>query len=118
MIIDLIATFLMISGALLMLIASIGITRMPDIYTRMHTTTKSTSLGILLIFVGMGLVFSGQGVWLKAIIAIVFIFMTVPVASHVIARVAHLMKIQKWEKTVRDDLEDDENQQKTGNKQG
>ena len=108
MVFDIIAIIFVMLGALLMLIASIGIIRMPDIYIRMHATTKSTSLGILFIFVGASLVFAEPGVWIKAILSVIFIFMTVPIATHIIGKVAHIMKIPKWHKTIQDDLEEDE----------
>ncbi len=107
MVVEILIVFLLIAGALFMLLASIGLLRFPDTYTRLHASTKSASLGILLILAGTGLVFGDIGVWLKEMLAVIFIFITVPIASHVIARVAHYMNIPKWKNTVQDDLEKD-----------
>lgn len=108
MIVEIVAVILLIGGSLLMLFASIGLLRMPDIYMRMHATTKSSSLGILFMLIAISLIFPAPGVWLKAMATLIFIFLTVPIASHLIGRVAHNMQIPKWDGTVKDDLEDDE----------
>ncbi len=108
MIIDLISVIFLVAGALFILIASIGLLRMPDIYIRLHATTKSASLGILLIFAGTALAFGSLALWIKAVISVVFIFITVPIATHVIGRVAHSMGIPQWHKTSKDDLQEDE----------
>ena len=42
-------------GALLTLIAAIGILRFPDVLTRMHSATKPQVLGLLVVLVGLGL---------------------------------------------------------------
>ena len=107
MVTEIISAILMVSGALLMLTASIGLIRMPDIYMRMHATTKTSSPGLLLILIAMGFIFTDAGVWLKALLTVIFVFLTVPIASHTISKVAHMMKIRKWENTLRDDFEQD-----------
>jgi len=88
-----------------MLISAIGLIRLPDIYTRMHATTKSPSLAIFLLLVAAILSFNSVYILIKAILIIVFIFLTVPVASHMIGRAANFLKIPKWKRTIEDDLE-------------
>lgn len=46
------SAFLMFFGALLMFIAALGVARMPDLFTRMHSSTKSATLGVGLIMLG------------------------------------------------------------------
>jgi multicomponent Na+:H+ antiporter subunit G len=95
----------MLSGAAFMLISAIGLIRLPDIYSRMHAITKSPSLAIFLLLVAAIISFATIAVLVKAILIIIFIFLTVPVASHMIGRTANFMKIPKWNKTIADDLE-------------
>lgn len=78
--------FFIFFGALFLLISAIGLVRFPDLYTRMHATTKATSFGLLLMIVGMGIFFSTGIVWLKAALVIVFIYFTAPLAAHSIAK--------------------------------
>ena len=49
------AAICLLLGALLTLIAAIGILRFPDVLTRMHSATKPQVLGLLLILLGLGL---------------------------------------------------------------
>ena len=44
-----ISLLLLLLGSLFMLLAAIGMVRMPDVLTRMHSSTKSSTLGVGLI---------------------------------------------------------------------
>lgn len=96
---------LLIIGASFMLLASIGLLRLPDIYMRMHASTKAPTLGLLLILTALALFYSSFAVILKSMLIILFIFLTIPLAAHMIGRSAHLIKTPKWKNTTRDDLE-------------
>jgi multicomponent Na+:H+ antiporter subunit G len=75
-------------GALLTLIAAVGILRFPDVLTRMHSATKPQSLGLLLILAGLGLRLRDSGsIGLLALVAL-FQLVTTPVASHMVGRAA------------------------------
>ena len=73
-------------GAFFMLVSAIGLVRFPDLFSRMHATTKATSFGLLLLIVGTGIFFNTGTVWVKAILVILFIYLTAPLASHSIAQ--------------------------------
>ena len=81
----LIVYLLMISGAGFILVAAIGVVRFRDTYSRMHATTKATSFGILLLLAGVCLFFADGVVLLKALLIILFIYLTAPLAAHSIA---------------------------------
>jgi multicomponent Na+:H+ antiporter subunit G len=74
-------------GVIAFLISSIGLVRMPDIYTRMHAGTKTTTIGIILIVLGAGCI-EPSWAW-KLILLAVFILLTNPLSSSVIARASH-----------------------------
>lgn len=86
MMIDIILVILIFLGSAFMLVAAIGLLRFTDLYSRMHATTKATSFGLLLLIIGVGLFFSACMVWLKALMIIVFIYLTAPLAAHAIAK--------------------------------
>ena len=98
---------LLIAGSLFSLLAAIGVLRFPDIYTRMHAATKAPAFGILLLQTAAAIYFSTFYTVAISLMVIVFIFLTAPVASHAISRVAHLLGTPKWDKTVTDELEND-----------
>lgn len=93
-----------LSGALLMLLASLGILRLPDLLTRMHATTKAAALGVILIMLAVGMHFAEVGVAARAFAIVVFILMTAPVAAHVIGRAGYFVGSKLWSGTVKDEL--------------
>ncbi|MFY0761902.1 monovalent cation/H(+) antiporter subunit G [Metabacillus dongyingensis] len=106
---NIIIGYLILQGALLSLIAAFGVVRLPDAYTRNHAASKSATLGVISILLGVFFYF-----WLieghlnaRIILGIVFVFMTAPVAGHLIMRAAYNTKVPLWEKSVQDDLESD-----------
>jgi len=102
-----IISFLLIAGSLFSLLAAIGVIRFPDVYTRMHAATKAPAFGILLLQTAAAIYFSTLYAVAISLMVIIFIFLTAPVASHIISRVAHLLDTPKWGKTVIDELEND-----------
>ena len=111
-----IAGILLILGSVFVLFSSIGLLRFPDLYIRMHATTKASSVGMLLMLTGVVIYFPTLPVFVKALFIIVYIFMTSPVAAHMIGRAGHLMKVPKWHLTHRDDLEKDDEATQTRKK--
>lgn len=73
-------------GAFFILVSAIGLVRFPDLFTRMHATTKATSFGLLLIILASAIYFNTGVVWIKAILVIIFIYITAPLSSHSIAQ--------------------------------
>jgi multicomponent Na+:H+ antiporter subunit G len=80
------AAFCLLSGALLTLIAALGILRFPDVLTRMHSATKPQVLGLLLVLLGLGLrLREASTVGLLVLVAL-FQLVTTPIASHMVGR--------------------------------
>ena len=90
-------------GTLLMLIAGLGLVRMPDLPTRMHASSKAGTLGAALVMVAVALHFGG-GVAVRALLVSLFLFLTAPVASHLLARAAYRAGVPLSEETVVDEL--------------
>ncbi|HUF99196.1 MAG TPA: monovalent cation/H(+) antiporter subunit G [Ilumatobacter sp.] len=74
------------AGALLTLLAGIGVVRFPDVTSRMHAAAKAPVLGIMLC--GIGVAFAVQTVETTIIVALVIVLqlITSPVGSHLLAR--------------------------------
>ncbi len=74
-------------GVIAFVVSAIGLVRMPDIYTRMHAGTKTTTIGMLLVILGTVCI---EPTWAwKLILLAVFILLTNPLSSSVIARAVH-----------------------------
>jgi len=102
---DGVATGLVLVGAVFSALAAVGIVRMPDLYTRMQSATKAGTLGVACIALGAAVHFGTALAAVEAVLVIVFLFATAPVASHVIARAAYVTDVPRWSRTVRDDLQ-------------
>ncbi len=102
--INFLIAFCMGVGAIAVLLASIGILRMPDLYLRLSVTTKAATLGVGLILIGGAFHFQDVGVTSRALAIIFFITLTAPVSAQLIGRVAYIIRAKIWEHTVRDEL--------------
>jgi multicomponent Na+:H+ antiporter subunit G len=91
-------------GALWMLIAALGVLRMPDLFTRMQASSKAGTLGIGTLMLAVGIHFGDLRAGAHALLIIAFFFLTAPVAAHMIARAAYLAGVPLWEGTERDEL--------------
>ncbi len=95
MLFELLISLCLLIGGLFALIGSIGLARLPDLFTRLHGPTKATTLGISGTLVASVLYFSsqGQGLSLHELLVTLFLFVTAPVSAHLIAKAAlHLGK--------------------------
>ncbi len=101
---DIITALLMIFGASFMLLAAVGVLRLPDLFIRMHAATKSGTLGVSGMLLALAVHFDDLGVAIRAGLAIVFLFLTAPVAAHFIGRAAYIVGVPLWEGTVVDEL--------------
>ena len=95
---------LMGTGAIFMLLATIGLLRLPDLFTRMHAATKTATLGVSCMLLAVAVYFGELGITTRAVLIIVFFFLTAPVAAHFIARAAYCVGVPLWEQSVIDEL--------------
>jgi multicomponent Na+:H+ antiporter subunit G len=95
---------LMVMGAFLMLVAAIGVLRLPDIYLRMAANSKSATLGAVCVLIALSIHFFELGIATRAIAAIIFLFMTAPIAAHMLGRAAYVTGAPLWERTCLDEL--------------
>jgi len=79
---------LVVVGAFFLTVGTIGLLRLPNVYNRMHATSKPTTLGTAAIFLAGFVEFGPGSEGLTALIGIAFLFLTVPTGSHMIARAA------------------------------
>ncbi|EJI86587.1 monovalent cation/proton antiporter, MnhG/PhaG subunit [Alishewanella aestuarii B11] len=105
MISELLAAIFLLAGCLFMLVAALGVFRMPDLLTRMHATTKSGVLGAGLIMCAVMLFFGESSVTLKALAVMAFTTLTSPIAAHTIGRAGYFIGVPLWEKTLKDELQ-------------
>ncbi len=94
--IEFIAGTLILAGALLALLASVGVLRLPDVFTRMQSSTKASTLGLGCLLVGLVLLHPSTEFVIRAGSIAAFIMLTAPVSAHVIARAAARTGAPLW----------------------
>ncbi len=100
-----IAAALLLLGSLLMLLSAVGLLRMPDLYNRLSAASKATSLGAIFLLAGFAVVQLDVSVIGRALATIVFVLVTVPVASHAIARAGYRDGVPLWKHSTVDEWE-------------
>lgn len=103
---DVTAAVCLVLGALLALIAAIGILRFPDVLTRMHSATKPQVLGLLLVLLGLGLRLRDPSAVGLLILVALFQLVTSPVASHMVGRASFRAGQVRRDLLVVDELSD------------
>lgn len=98
----------LVFGGIFLLIGSIGLVRLPDLYTRLHGPTKATTLGMAGLLLASSVVSSlTQGAvsvheWLITL----FLLITAPVSANMIAKTAMHHDMPAWKRTQGQELID------------
>ena len=103
---DAIGAGALVAGALLSLLASIGLLRFPDVLSRMHAATKPQVLGLLLVLLGVGLRLRSSIDVGTLVVVAVFQMLTTPVAAHMVGRAAYRTGNVRAEALAFDELTD------------
>lgn len=109
---------LILLGAFLSLVSAFGIIRLPDVYTRNHAVSKASTLGIMALLIGTFIFFVLEHGHVNSRISlgVFFIFMTAPVAGHLISRAAYNTGVRLWDQSVEDDLKESRESKPSGKK--
>ncbi len=95
------------SGVFFIAVSSIGLVRLPDLYTRVHAAGKAGTLGIVGVLLAVGIYYGVGGnlpVVARMVALIAFFFLTAPVAAHMLDRAAFLTGVQPMEGTAPNEL--------------
>ena len=98
--INLLVYLLLTFGALLMLIAAIGVVRMHDLLLRSSAASNATTLGAAALLLATAFAFADMGITGRMLAVIAFLFVTTPVATHMLARAATRCGVLLWQGTV------------------
>ena len=81
---------ILLLGGAFVLIGSIGLTRMPDFFTRLHGPTKATTLGMGGILLGSMFYFSTSPgtISVHELLITIFLLITAPISAHMLIKAA------------------------------
>ncbi len=103
---DTISLIFIVIGVVFDLFGCIGLIRLPDVYNRLQSATKSVTLGTCSILFGLFIKYGFSAIGMKALIAIPLLFFASTVAAHALIRGSYKSGIKLWDKTVIDDYKD------------
>lgn len=92
---EILAALFLLAGLFFVFVAAVGVLRLPDLYCRAHALGKAMTLGIIFFLLALGL-YVAEASWVKIGIAIMFQFVTIPVASHLLCLVAYRQRAERW----------------------
>lgn len=106
--IELLAAILILFASIMSLISALGLIRMPDVYTRSHSATKSSTLAVMMALLGAFIYFWAHDgtISVRLLLGIIFVFMTAPVAGHLICRAAYRSGVKLSKQSGEDVLKD------------
>lgn len=77
-------------GVGFVVVAGIGVIRLPDAFQRMHAATKAGTLGAALVLLGACLVLGEGGTWLTGTLTILTLLATLPLGAQLLGRAAYM----------------------------
>jgi len=91
---EVVAAVLVATGTFFGFVAMVGLLRLPDLYSRLHSASKSDTLGSVLSLAGIAVVLGISTESMKLVFLLVFLFVTSPTAAHAIARAAKEQEVE------------------------
>ena len=86
--VEILSWILIVSGGIWVLVGAIGMIRFPDFWSRLHAASVTDSAGMILLLLGMCLQAGVSLITVKLILIAVFLFITGPTSTHVVANAA------------------------------
>ncbi|MEM1376986.1 MAG: monovalent cation/H(+) antiporter subunit G [Pseudomonadota bacterium] len=99
-----IAAVFVLIGAFFSLSAAIGLWRLPDLFTRMHSASKAGTLGSGVLLIAIAIHDGGSSTVLRASAGVVFLLLTAPISSHLLAKAAYAVGYRMDKSSVRDEM--------------
>lgn len=85
----LLGSIIILIGSIFSLASAVGLLRLKDVYLKMHAAAKSSTLAAGLVLIGVGLQTRNVTSMLEIVLLIIFIAITNPIGTHLIAKIVH-----------------------------
>ena len=95
---DILSIIFIVAGLFFLIVAAIGVIRLPDMYSRSHAVSLTDSLGAFLMLVGIAL-HEGLSInMLKILVVLILLYILNPVIAHATIRAALRSGLKPWQK--------------------
>ena len=78
-----------LAGGVTIIVAAIGVVRLPDALSRQHASTKAGTVAVILVVVGTIMIVQEAAWTWRLLVILLLLFLTLPLASHTLARAAY-----------------------------
>lgn len=95
---DIVIASCLVLGTFFIIVAAIGIVRMPDIYIRMHALAKAATIGIALLTIAAAIYFNDITITSLVIGINIFLIITAPTATHILGKVVIEQGCNMWQR--------------------
>ena len=96
MLLDLLSWLAIIGGIFFIVVGSIGLIRMPDIYTRLHAAGMTDTMGAGLLLLGLSFQAGLTLITVRLMMIWAFLLFTSPIGTHALARAALHGKVEPF----------------------
>lgn len=102
---DVLSWIAIVGGLFFMLVGTLGILRLPDVYTRLHAAGMTDTMGAGLLLLGMalqtvvGILHGETSYWfvlIRIFLVYTFVLFTSPIATHALARAGIAGGVEPW----------------------
>ena len=95
---DILSIIFIVAGLFFLIVAAIGVIRLPDVFSRSHAVSLTDSLGAFLMLIGVAL-HEGLGANMFKILAVLaLLYILNPVIAHATVRAALRSGLKPWKK--------------------
>jgi len=85
---DLLSWISILAGVFFMVVGSIGVLRMPDVFCRLHSAGMTDTMGAGFILLGLAFQAGFTLVLVRIVLIYAFLLFTSPISTHALARAA------------------------------
>ena len=102
-VLEILGNIVLITGLIFVSLGMLGLVRLPDVYNRMHATTKIGTLGAFGVMLSILLKVGFTPMGVKALTVGLFLLLTAPIAAHMIGRAAHRHGVKLCKESIIDE---------------
>jgi multicomponent Na+:H+ antiporter subunit G len=95
---EILSIIFIVAGLFFLIVAAIGVIRLPDVFSRSHAVSLTDSLGAFLILVGIALHEGLNTNTLKIVVVMALLYLLNPIISHATIRAALRAGVKPWKK--------------------
>ena len=99
---DVVSWISIAGGLFFMLTGTVGILRMPDVFTRLHAAGMTDTMGAGFLLLGMGFQADAWHVVVRLGMVYIFLLVTSPISTHALARAAFAGGVEPYRRPEED----------------